>query len=179
MKKYLYIVFPALIPYLSIGFVFLTLYTDFGAWLNDSGVIVPLALLTSLLLFAIFSLISGAVSCVFIVKNRVCSRDAAGLALTLKVIHIPMHLCCAILGWLLLIWMGLGLYFFAINLFAIATSGIISAYAILKSRTEGRISSISTVIRIFISFIFVIDVFFAIANYITIRQSANKTSASN
>ena len=179
MRKYLYIVFPTLIPYLSIVFVFLTLYTDFGAWLNDSGVIVPLALLIALLLFAILSLISGAVSCIFMYKNKVCSRDSVKLALTLKVVHIPMHLCCAILGWLLLIWMGLGLYFFAINFFAIATSGIISAYAILKSRTEGRISSISAVIRIFFSFIFVIDVFFAIANYITIRQSANKTSASN
>ncbi len=177
MKRLLYILIPVLMPYMCVGFIFLTLYTKVGEILNNAGVIVPLVLLITVIFGGIISLAGAIVTFVLMTKNKLCSKSAAGLTLILKFLHIPAHLCCAFLGWMLLIWMGMGFYFFAISLFSITTSGIVSTYSLIKGRFEGKLSSFSALIRIIFSYIFVLDVFFAVASYIRLRKAHNKSSA--
>lgn len=187
MKKYAKLLLVILYPYAYI--IWIAIYAGgcsvFEA-LDNSGNLLNIftaVMLIIAVLYQILSLVMAIYGAVTVFRNNFTAKEAAKINMITKCVQIPayiFHFIVGVFSLMLSLW-GIGFLIFVIvvDVLTIILSGILAIGCVLNVKKQGVITVGTAVLGIICSFVYCVDVFFAIWLFVKAKRSERQVIVQN
>lgn len=159
MKKYIFLISVLLFPYMSMA-------------LLVSGISFDKVLLGISVMF-LLGFMTSIINLICAIRNKWNAEHLALENMIIKLVQIPAYVIIFVIGLsgvVFIQFIAVSLILFLFDCITILFSGLVALSAVIRAKAEGKIDRICTVIFIISSFVFCIDVIFAVVLYILIKM---------
>lgn len=174
MKKYLILIPVILYPYAYMIWLFLGILGIIGESITGIGFNYLLDFETSVTFYHILVVVIAVYSAITMAINTTNSKQASFLNALVKCVQIPaytINFVLGVIGFFMGIWgFPLVLFVLFVDVVTIALTGVVNIGCTIKLKREGALSTSQTILYIICSFVFCLDVIFAILEYIKARE---------
>ena len=174
MKKYILLLPVMLYPYAYLIYISLIFFAAIGFSLlgiNSTNFLLNDYIIRFYHILCLFISIYSAIT--VIIKTDNC-KQACMLNLVLKCIQIPGYIFNFVIGFIGLcmgLWgIGIVLFILIVDAISIALTGIVSIGCMIKLKKEGALTTSQMIIYTIFSFIYCLDILFAILAYSNARK---------